>query len=471
MAKTIRLGRANIIELELAPINKKGADVSLLWAKGRLLIAGDPAIASEDGDVVEWTWLDVLEWVAKHWSALLLEQAYPFNVSTLGMGTLMRDLNRRWEDMPEDRVEDEEEQALQFLARHDLASAFKGIYFPSVYLLRLGNTLQATVAETDTQYSLNLADAVDALEAIANGIVELIEQHCQPQGRAQMAIDMWQKRHQKFVQKHLILSTGLTERSLKELNASNSEFWEFDAAQPLADTELMAAARMTSGKLNLEQQTIVLSLIRQVPLQATPILDQLSVELKHVFKEEGQLYDQGYWVANWLRGKLNKPLSEPVQPAEVLKQWNVKLQNFELDNSGLDALACWGHKHGPAILINQVEESSAAHKFGENSTLAHEICHLLLDRGDTLPVAEVLNGNSPERLEKRARAFAAELLLPREAAAQLIQKAQSLEESITQLSNTYRVSEKLVTLQIKNSSIYHQLSQEEQQVLAHKGRV
>ena len=75
------------------------------------------------------------------------------------------------------------------------------------------------------------------------------------------------------------------------------------------------------------------------------------------------------------------------------------------------------------------------------------------------------------RLEKRARAFAAELLLPREAAAQLIQKAQSLEESITQLSNTYRVSEKLVTLQIKNSSIYHQLSQEEQQVLAHKGRV
>lgn len=128
MAKTIRLGRANIIELELTPINKKGADASLLWAKGRLLIAGEPAIASEDGDVVEWTWLDVLEWVAKHWSALLLEQAYPFNVSTLGMGTLMRDLNRRWEDMPEDRVEDEEEQALQFLARHDLASAFKGIF-------------------------------------------------------------------------------------------------------------------------------------------------------------------------------------------------------------------------------------------------------------------------------------------------------------------------------------------------------
>lgn len=471
MAKTIRLGRADIIELELTPIDKKGADVSLLWARGRLFIAGEPVIASEDGGVIEWTWLDLLEWVAKHWSALLLEQSYPFNISTLGMSTLMRDLKRRWEDMPEDRVEDEEEHVLQFLSRHDLASAFKGIYFPSVYLLRLGSTLQATSAETETTHGLNLDCAVHALEAIANGIVEQVQQHSQPQSRAQAAIDMWEKRHQGLEQKHLLLSTGLTEQSLKELKASNSEFWEFDPAHPLEDTELMAAARMTSGKLNTEQQAIILKLIRDVPLQTTPILDQISTEIRQEFKEDGQLYDQGYWAANWLRCRLSKPLEKPIEPAEILKEWNVKLQSFELENSGLDALACWGNKHGPAILINQVLESSAAHKFGENSTLAHEICHLLLDRGDTLPVAEVLNGNSPEHLEKRARAFAAELLLPREVAALVIQKTESLQESITQLSNTYRVSEKLVTLQIKNSSIYHQLSQEEQQLLVNKGNI
>lgn len=470
MAKTIRLGHKNSIELELTPIEKKGADSGLLWANGRLFIAGEVVIADAEGGAVEWTWLDLLEWLAKHWSALLLEQSYPFNMSTLGMHTLMRDLEQRWEDMPEERIEDEEEQALQFLSRHDLVSAFKGIYFPSMYLLRLGNTLQVSLTETNVTYSLNLETAVQALEAIAEGIVEHVQAYAQQLGRAQAAIELWQARQQNFAQKRLVLSTGLSQQNLEELNATCAEFWEVNKTNSLEETELMAAARMTSGKLTIAQQKNVFDLIRELPLQSTPALDQLSGELKQVFKEVGALYDQGYWVATWLRRRLNKALDQPVQPAEILKAWNVNLQDFKLENSGLDALACWGDKHGPAILINQVEESSAAHKFGENSTLAHEICHLLLDRGDTLPVAEVLNGNSPEHLEKRARAFAAEFLLPRDTAAQIVQKTESLKESIEQLSNTYRVSEQLVSLQIKNSSIYNQLTQEEQQVLAKKAK-
>lgn len=468
MAKRIRLGNANIIELELLPIDKEGRDASLLWASGRLLIAGRAVIANEGGAAIEWTWLDLLEWLAKHWSALLLEQSYPFNLSTLGMNTLMRDLNQRWEDMPEQLVEDEEEQALHFLARHDMASGFKGIFLPSIYLIRLGQTLQITLAETNTDLSLDLATAVAALETIANGLAELAAAtlHVKPTSRAQVAIELWQTRQQCFEKKHLILSTGLSRQNLEDLQATTDEFWEFNQVTPLEDTELMAAARMTSDKLTLGQQAIIFQLIREIPRQTTAELDQLSNELKQEFKEAGQIFEQGYWVANWLREKLNKSQDEGIQPRELLNTWQVKLQNFELENSGLDALACWGKQHGPAILINQVEESSASHEFGENSTLAHEICHLLLDRADTLPVAEVLNGNSPERLEKRARAFAAELLLPRATAAQAIQDATSLEVAVIALSNSFKVSEKLVSLQIKNSSIYSQLTQKEKNYLA-----
>lgn len=466
MAKTIRLGNANIIELELTPVEKKGVEVSLLWASGRLLIAGEIAIAAEDGTAVEWSWVDLLEWLAKHWSALLLEQSYPFNITTLGMSTLMRDLSQRWENMPEERIENEEEQVLQFLSRHDLASAFKGIFFPSVYLIRLGKTLEVTLTEINTTHSLNLKCAVKALEDIANGIVKRIQPFSQQSSRAQAAIELWETRQQRFEEKQLILSTGLTICSLKELSATHRDFWELDAKNSLEETELMAAARMTSGKLTTEQQAVILNHIRQVPLQTTTILDQLTQELKQEFKEVGELYDQGYWAANWLRRRLNKSPNEPIQLVELLKSWQVKLQDFKLENSGLDALACWGKKHGPAILINQVLESSASHRFGENSTLAHEICHLLLDRSDTLPVAEVLNGNTPERLEKRARAFAAELLLPRATAAQAIKNAANLEVVVSELSNTFKVSEKLVSLQIKNSSIYNQLSQEEQRFLS-----
>ena len=102
---------------------------------------------------------------------------------------------------------------------------------------------------------------------------------------------------------------------------------------------------------------------------------------------------------------------------------------------------------------------------GETTTLAHEICHLLLDRDGALPVAEVLNGNSPERLEKRARAFAAELLLPRNVAAKEVRMAASVNVAVTTLSSVYEVSTELACWQIINSDAYATLTDDERNLL------
>jgi len=52
-------------------------------------------------------------------------------------------------------------------------------------------------------------------------------------------------------------------------------------------------------------------------------------------------------------------------------------------------------------------------------TLAHELCHLLLDRGHALTAVEVLHSRMPPDIESRAKAFAGELLLPGRIAADL----------------------------------------------------
>lgn len=52
------------------------------------------------------------------------------------------------------------------------------------------------------------------------------------------------------------------------------------------------------------------------------------------------------------------------------------------------------------------------YRTGRRATLAHEICHLLVDRKDALPLVDVFGGQVDEEVEKRARAFVAELLLP-----------------------------------------------------------
>jgi len=67
----------------------------------------------------------------------------------------------------------------------------------------------------------------------------------------------------------------------------------------------------------------------------------------------------------------------------------------------LEAIAAWGPRHGPVILLNQAanqqtEQVKPANLYRERSTLAHEICHLLIDRERALPVSEVLGGGAPE---------------------------------------------------------------------------
>jgi Zn-dependent peptidase ImmA (M78 family) len=162
------------------------------------------------------------------------------------------------------------------------------------------------------------------------------------------------------------------------------------------------------------------------------------------------------------------PNGQPVDPEAILRNWNVGIQSLELDNCPVDAIACWGAKHGPAILLNDKQTSTAGHTHGRRSTLAHEICHLLLDRATALPVAEVLNGETPERLEKRARAFAAELLLPRETAANAIKDRRdtnNLKELIVRLTEIFQVSTELVCWQIQNSAVSETLSIEEKMLL------
>ena len=466
MAETIRLGSSTGFELQFQHSGKQKRNAGLAWGYGTLIVAGEPVLFAANGEPLEWTWVDLLEWLAKNWAYILCEQALPFHMQTNSIFTFMRDLEHRWENMPEERVEEEEIQAIRFVERHDAASAFKGLNFSAIFFMRMGLVLEVFTAEDQRTQRLPLNKAAQDLQAIGDGIVELLGSA--PHPRAELAISNWTAKEERLTQNALSLLTGLSPASLESLNAENEDYWEYDRANGLLETELMAAARMTNGSLTLAQQDQVLNCCRQLSLQHTEELDLLAEELKNVFQPIGKPYDQGYRAAEWLRQKLNIKEIQPVRSAELLAQWNVGVQSIELAESNLDALACWGPKHGPTILINKANQSSAAHLFGENSTLAHEICHLLLDRADTLPVAEVLNGHTPERLEKRARAFAAEFLLPRQIAAKEVRNAASVEKAVKVLSEKYQVSETLVSWQVINSDAYGALSQREQLWLSHR---
>lgn len=174
-------------------------------------------------------------------------------------------------------------------------------------------------------------------------------------------------------------------------------------------------------------------------------------------------------MARQLRRELELDEHDVVDPEQYLRHWGVVIDDFVLQACPVEAVTAWGERHGPVVLVNRSKDSRAGHEYGRRVTLAHEIGHLLIDRKRALPVGEVLGGAAPEYPEKRARAFAAEFLLPREVAASAVRNHASLEEAASFLQGMYRVSKELLAWQIYNSGVSMSFGHEEKVLLEQWG--
>jgi|SRR5690554_1391256 len=205
MANTIQLGTPDGIQLVLHRVDTKDRD-GLIWSKGQLYAGGFPLFSGEDNGAIEWTWVDLLEWLGKNWAYLLCEQSVPFRVATTSLLTLMRDLEKRWENMPEARVEEEEEEAHRFFNRHDLASAFKGLFFPAVFIMRQGALVEVISADASKTIRLPLSTVIADFEQIGNQLAEFAESASK--GRGPVAASQWHARSRQLENKALPLLTG-----------------------------------------------------------------------------------------------------------------------------------------------------------------------------------------------------------------------------------------------------------------------
>ncbi|NCC37332.1 MAG: ImmA/IrrE family metallo-endopeptidase, partial [Chloroflexia bacterium] len=284
----------------------------------------------------------------------------------------------------------------------------------------------------------------------------------------------WAERHQRARAHYLNIVTGLETDELRALTGNLeandqalSAWFDEPAAKDLGQHpgELLMAARMTASTLGPEQQRKLLCALKALPSVTTPGLDRLSAQAPSSLTHDEPPYVQGYQLAQWLRQQLAIPDDAPICPERYLKDWGVHLDRINMA-AGIDAVAAWGARHGPAVLVNIDAHSRASTENGLRTTLAHEICHLLIDRAEALPVAEVLGGQVPRWAEQRANAFAAELLLPRAQAARACREAADLIEAATHLERAFRVSRELTMNQINNSDIGQHLSDSDKQRLA-----
>lgn len=438
------------------PIGRTWGDLQL-WI-GDTLVWGE--LDSHGGTRgITWNWVDILEYLGNAWPYLTEEEQYPITFDTRfeepsHLGELWGKAKLRFRNLPDDIADQEDELFRDFLAVHDFSEAAHGASLPKLLCLRRGKQMMA--ATVRQEFVLSFAETMLTLEQLGDEIVRRLIGLADK--RSEIATIRWQNRDTFPPSKRLQIATRMSDESLRCV-------WPYDIDRLVANDdmyELKAAARMLRGSISDSQLKVVLNEIGRLRPGKQLKLNALYDSALEVIREhEGDAPAvQGYFLAWMLREHISEKTGR-VEPNLVLQEWGVTIKELEIKESRLDAIAVWGSKHTPTIFLNSVGPRSQQEK-GRRSTLAHEMCHILVDLDGALPVAEVLGGNVPRTIEKRANAFAAEFLLPRSEASAYIAKELkfvytqderniTIERAISELADKYGASHEIVAWQMLNS--------------------
>jgi Zn-dependent peptidase ImmA (M78 family) len=408
---------------------------------------GDRTVARRIG--IPWTWVDLLEHLARNWASLVWEEADPLDLRVPPQ-ELRTEAERRWKRLPTTAIEPEERTLLRFQRAHDLAMALGGASAPSLWLMREGARFMLAGDRFLTYRPF--PEVKSTLEAIGSEIASRLS--LVPDERAAQARAAWSQREQIASETLVSLATGLSRERLASLQAGQdtTSYWEVPFKEP-QPTPVLAAARMLGPLAPDPVMKACLDWIRSCRRRPTSDLDALSSEAIHSARALNirQPFAQGYKLAGWLRAIPGISTAEGrVDPDNLLASLGVEVSEADLGWPEIDAVACWSSDHGPAVRYNSVGRHAQGES-GRRTTLAHELCHLLVDRGAAMPLAEVLGGRTPIIPEKRANAFAAELLLPRIVAGQTFTNGSNVETQTEQLKAKYGVSAEVVAWQALRS--------------------
>jgi Zn-dependent peptidase ImmA (M78 family) len=417
-----------------------------------VVVAGEVTWSAMDG--FSWTWIELLEWLALNWSRIQYEDGLPFDTDPRTTEDLRRFVERE-SLYASTAVADEIEMTLwEFLESHDLNRALQGASYRSVVIWReglLGHVLTASKHAVMPWKELKglLSELGDIIAGRLKGFDSL-------DARGVAARANWLTRDKIPRRSALEIASGFSGTRLNKLLESfDLESAVSNEEEFMQTDEFLAVARMTAA-LPTSVVAEILSELTSVNRLSAPGLEGVSAHVLQAVTnvERSKAYEEGYAAASALRDYMRLDSSLPFDPRDWLQSFNIDYRELSLRTKLIDAIACWGRRRGPAVLVN-TDGQHAQSRSGRNTSIAHEIGHILLDRGGALPAAEVLGGRVNPAIEARARAFAVELLLPRRVAGEAMSAADSLNarHAVRSLVSRYRVSQEVVAWQARNSSM------------------
>ncbi len=362
---------------------------------------------------------------AENWDAIQLE-AFPNNIQVPRVSDwhhTMARINQNKTARLVERTAIFTEKFNNFRSRHCLVdimpTGMEQHNHVEIWFFSYANAISIDVPELNVTRSLLPVDWRDIVEHTTDYLVQQLQATSSQNHDLHSAIQLWGSRDSRPPTNELVyLYTGIDDESV--IGRIARTLRPEDSTNLLSHmSEILAAARMRPVGLNSEDLQLIFDRIESTPYTPSPALDELSSRLiyerTYSLRPGEVAFESGYAIACWLREQLNE--TSAVNPLKILNTWGIKVTHVTLWTNSIDAVGYWGPRHGPGIVVNN-NGIHSQFRAGRRATLAHEICHLLVDRKGALPLVDVFGGQVDEEVEKRARAFAAELLLPQSIAYQ-----------------------------------------------------
>jgi len=450
------LGRADQLHFEIR-LSEQGKHLGV--GSLRASFAKSHIWCDEAGRGINWTWIDLLEQLARSWPFLKHEESAPPGAHD-GTLALLRKGHPVTPDFEFEYPTEVSRETYTFLRRHNLATGIEGLYLPSFSLLREGRKMW--VASLNVTRLTDLDETLQTLAELGNALCASIAS-AESDDRSRLAVDAWRNR-EPSMEAALQIALGPNQLTLVPPGRSAASYFEVEKDGEY-DSPLLLAARM-SAAVPVEHRRNILELVRAVPaLGLSPRLEAVSLEAHKALPAYNERpHKQGELLAQWARNKFNVLVHAKADPEKILKELGVDIRSHHFGVDMIDAVGCWSKNHGPAVLVN-LDGVHAQAMQGRRATLAHELAHVLVDRHGSLPAAEVLGDDAPRYPEQRASAFAAEFLLPKSIAADRVRNSTDLEDAILKIRNAFDVSWELAAWQVINGPAFHTLGRGDRQLL------
>jgi Zn-dependent peptidase ImmA (M78 family) len=410
-----------------------------IWAGGENLCAHIEQ--GEELQTSHWYMISLMEWLADNWDPLLHEERLPFRT----WGVSAADSLSKSRQPPVSLKQIDEFEWLdawsEWWKRHSMRAAREGGLFPDIYMRRYRDRLEvSTGAEPlpgipsefrflapNRSYYADLTRSAEVIHQVLSAAAEELHRRLPQSSRvealAEAIADLSMPAREPG---RMAWIAGIGDRYSEIDRTVRDALAAVDSrvrrmvkdSRPTSPLVVVgsAYARLLYGASNptIEPADVV-ALTRQIVENyvddAGRWLSQLDLPLDAEDFAQLSPGEQGSRLGEKACELLDASGEGWVDIQSVLNNADIQIADINLSDIELRAVSIFGPTQRPRIALNsntRWAQSSGARRF----TLAHELCHLILDReyGDELAIAS--GPWAPAAIEQRANAFAAAFLMP-----------------------------------------------------------